>query len=197
MNIESKISVLLLMGLAGCLIKGPAIVNDHLPPVNPHQQVLDVANFSDADWEYFGFYDGGGSFEHQYGGKGAGYYEYRFRGLEQDPKEFVVRARLSAESNTKGLPEEKSDVTLSVNGFEIGTQVVVPDDSHGQVYEWRLKDRQVIRSLQLKPGEQNTLRFSVKSLAKHQNGIVLYGAPLGKGDGAVPITIEMPKEKLR
>jgi hypothetical protein len=178
MNIEAKISVLLLISLSGCLIKGPAIVNEHLPSVNPHRQVLDVANFSDADWEYFGFYDGGGSFEHQYGGKGAGYYEYHFRGLDQDPKEFLVRARLSAESNTKGLPEEKSEVTLSVNGVEIGTQLVIPDDSHGQVYEWRLKDRQKIRSLQLQPNEQNTLRFAVKGQAQHRNGIVLYGAAL-------------------
>lgn len=185
--------------LPSCILKGPAVVNEHLPPPDPRRQVLDVANFSDANWEYFGFYDGGTTFEHQYGGKGAGYYDYRFRGLDQPPSSFVVRARMSAESNTVGKPEEKSEVTLFVNGVEIGTQTVVPDDTEGQVYEWKVDDPARLQSLNLKPGEQNILRFAVKDKAHFRNGICLYGAALNKDKTreAVPITIEMPTERAR
>lgn len=189
----------LLLLLPGCLIKGPAVVNENLPAPDPRRQVLDVANFSDAHWEYFGFYDGGTTFEHQYGGKGAGYYDYRFRGLDQPPTSFVVRARLSAESNSLGLPDEKSEVTLLVNGVEVGTQTVVPDDTVGQVYEWKLDDPEQIQALNLKPGDQNVLRFAVKDKARFRNGICLYGAALNKDKSkeALPITIEMPSERAR
>ncbi|HYX36419.1 MAG TPA: hypothetical protein VE954_25210 [Oligoflexus sp.] len=185
--------------LPSCLMKGPAVVNEHLPVPDPHRQVLDVANFSDADWEYFGFYDGGTTFEHQYGGKGAGYYDYRFRGLDQPPTSFTVRARMSAESNERGRPHEKSEVTLAVNGVEIGTRTVVPDDTEGQVYEWKIEDPERVRNLNLKPGDQNILRFSVKEQASLRHGLCLYGAALSKdrSQDAVPITIEMPAEQTR
>jgi len=199
MRFGSLIPACLCLALPSCLIKGPAVVNEHLPVPNPERQVLDVANFSDADWEYFGFYDGGTTFEHQYGGKGAGFYDYRFRGLDQPPTSFIVRARLSAESNTVGLPEEKSEVTLSVNGVEIGTQTVVPDDTNGQIYEWKILDPERVKSLNLRPGDQNVLRFSVKDQAQFRNGLCLYGAALNKDKSqeAVPITIEMPAERAR
>ncbi len=184
-------------GLSACIAKGPSIVNDNLPAANPEKQILDVANYSDAQWENFGFYDGGGRFEHQYGGKDSGFYEYRFRGLDKVPGQFIVRARISAESSTKGLPEEKSDVTLSVNGVELGTQTVVPDDSEGQIYQWNVNEPGAIASLQLKPGEQNTLRFEVKKQAALRHGLCLYGAGLSPDKEALPITIEMPAQRQR
>ncbi len=187
------------MLLPSCLLKGPAVVNENLPPVDPRRQVLDVANFSDAHWEYFGFYDGGHTFEHQYGGKGAGYYDYRFRGLDQPSASLIVRARLSAESNSVGQPEEKSEVTLLVNGVEVGTQTVVPDDTKGQIYEWKVDDPERLRSLNMKPGDRNVLRFAVKDKARFRNGLCLYGAALNKdmGKDAMPITIEMKPEQAR
>jgi hypothetical protein len=192
------LAALFLLLQSSCLLKGPAVVNEHLPAPDPRKQVLDVANFSDANWEYFGFYDGGTTFEHQYGGKGAGYYDYRFRGLDQSPTSFVVRARMSAESNSLGLPDEKSEVTLLVNGVEVGTQTVVPDDTVGRIYEWKIDDPQKIQSLNLKPGDKNILRFAVKDKARFRNGICLYGAALSKDKSkeAVPITIEMPAERV-
>jgi hypothetical protein len=199
MNLGRLIPAAMFCLLPSCLLKGPAIVNENLPTPDPRRQVLDVSNFSDADWEYFGFYDGGDTFEHQYGGKGSGYYEYRFRGLDQPPSSFVVRARMSAESNSVGAPEEKSEVTLSVNGVEVGTQIVVPDDTQGQVYEWKVDDPGRIKDLNLKPGHQNILRFAVKDEARFRNGICLYGAALtkDKSKDAVPLTIEMAAEQAR
>jgi hypothetical protein len=199
MNHGRLIPATFILLLPSCLLKGPSVVNEHLPAPDPRKQVLDVANFSDANWEYFGFYDGGTTFEHQYGGKGAGYYEYRFRGLDQSPSSFVVRARLSAESNSVGKPEEMSEVTLQVNGVEVGTQTVVPDDTVGRVYEWKVENPADIEKLNLKPGDQNVLRFAVKDKAQFRNGICLYGAALAKDKSkdAVPLTVEMPTERAR
>ncbi len=173
-----------------CLFKGPSIVNEGLSPSSSEQH-LDIANFSDADWEYFGFYDGGGAFEHQYGGKSAGFYEYRFRAESQPPKAVKVRARLSAESHSKGLPEEKSDVWLSINGQNLGLKTVVPDDTIGAVYEWQVTDPAVIAQLKLQAGEQNFLRFTVPKDARNQNGLCLYGQALEPGKTGTPMTIEL------
>ncbi|MCX6127789.1 MAG: hypothetical protein NTX25_01840 [Proteobacteria bacterium] len=176
---------------SGCILQGPAIVNENQPELDASRQIIDVGDYSDASWDYFGFYDGSGKFEHQYGGKGAGYYEYKFRGSAETPLGLRIAARLSAESNEKGKPDEISDVTLSINGVELTTQTVGPDDMEGAIFTWQLSDKETLHKLKLKPAQENTLRLSVKPDAKHKNGLCLYGQALQNAAGAKPVTIEI------
>ncbi len=181
--------ILIWGSLIACTHIKPQIVNEQAPKVNLWEQRLAVGSYSDAHWNYFGFYDRSGTFEHQYGGEYAGYFEYTFKAPPAPPASLTIRARLSAESHEKGKASEISDVTLLVNGVEMGTITVQPDDMLGKVYTWQSKEPRVMKKLST--SAQNTLRFEVKATAKNRHGICLYGDAIdGKSEG-LPISISM------
>ncbi len=172
-----------------CSHTTPQLVNASLPKSNPWEQKIAIGAFVDADWKYFGFYDGSGTFEHQYGGEQTGFFEYSFVSAPSAPKFIEVKARLSAESHEKGKAEEISDVTVSIDGFELGTQTVVPDDMQGKIYVWRSDHPALLKKLE--GSGKHTLRFEVKADAKHRFGLCLYGEALDQKTESQPITVHM------
>ena len=155
---------------------------------------IPVDQFEDSDFNRFGFYDGGGRFEHAYGGDDAGFFSYLFTGSHEPLAALEIKARLSAESQDKGKPHETSDVMLSINGLAIGTQTVTADDSVGQVYTWKIADPEVLKALHLRAeGQgQNELRFAIASNARQRHGLCIYGRSLQKDDHeGQPITVSM------
>ena len=158
-------------------------------PKAEQKVVLRVGEFFDAQWTNYGFYDDSGMFEHQYGGPDAGYFAYHFGLDDADIHRLVVRARLSAESSDRGKPMETSDVSLLINGVEIGTQRVQPDDQKGKVYEWVVDKPDFIKKLGLSDKQRNELRFEVKEDAKSKHGLCLYGESLQEIGQGQPIEI--------
>ena len=154
-------------------------------------QLIDVANFSDAEFDRFGFYDGGGTYEHAYGGEKYGYFAYEFSKLEKSPKSLTVSARLSAESGEKGKPHETSDVTLVINGIFVGTQTVAADDQKGSVYSWTITDSGLLASLAEGQNSANSLRFEVKKEAKNQHGLCIYGSSIEPDGDGRPIVLDV------
>lgn len=183
-----------LSSLAACTHDKRQIVNESLTQ-DGHQdlwkQEIQVGAFSDASWSRFGFYDKEGPFEHQYGGQNAGYFEYDVQGPDLPPAQITIQARLSAESNDKGQPHETSDVTLTLNGVDLGTQTVVPDDQKGRVYSWKVRDPELLKKIGLKSGDRNVLRFTVKPEAQHKNGLCLYGEAIDSPEEGQPILVQM------
>lgn len=178
--------------LAACSHDKKQIVNEALASGDPRTQVLGVGAFVDTSWPSFGFYDKSGSFEHQYGGPEAGFFSYSFSLEAQAFQSVQVRARVSAESSEVGGPEETSDVTLSIDETELGTQTVRPDDSRGEVYTWQSSDPVLIQKLG--KGGSYLLKFEVKPTAKNRRGICLYGESLDGKEAATPPTIELMRD---
>ena len=187
-------SLVFAVGSAACSHDKLQIVNEHVLTEAIGQKTLPIGGFSDATWSYFGFYDKDGTFEHQYGGPSEGYFEYSFRAGAGPWTGITVRARLSAEAKDKGKPDESSDVTLSIDGRELGTQTVIPDDMLGVVYTWQSQDQTLLQKLA--SSTVHTLRFEVKADAAHRHGLCLYGEALdGKDMVATPPSIELTPAK--
>jgi len=152
---------------------------------------LAIENFEKPEFDRSGYWDQSGNYEHAYGGDRSGSFTWRFTGSEEPPAVVEVKARLSAESQTQGKPNETSDVTLFINGTAIGQETVIPDNGIGRFYVWRMTDPDQIRKLHLKPGADNELRFVVPPNARHQNGLCIYGKALDASapEPGEPITI--------
>lgn len=188
----------LLVSIASaCTHDRPQVVNEGLVEGQNRdlwKQEIPVGAFSDAEWNRFGFYDKEGAFEHQYGGQTSGYFEYTLEGPDLPPAQLIVQTRLSAESNEKGKPHELSDVTLKINGVEVGTQTVIPDDQKGRIYTWKVQDPAILQKIKLKAGERNILRFEVEPEAEHKNGLCLYGESIdGKEEGQAILVQMTPR----
>lgn len=84
--------------------------------------------------------------------------------------EAEVSAKLSSElKNTTSTDIAfSSDVTLFVNGKEQSTQNVMPDDSSGAFYRWKVPVSVFI------PNKVNEITFMVNKNAFYKNGIVFY-----------------------
>ena len=153
---------------------------------------IGVDQFEDSEFSRFGFYNGGGRFEHAYGGDTSGSFSYLFQGSSEAVSAIEVRARLSAESQAKGLSSETSEVTLMINGREVGEKMVMADDSVGQMYSWKIKDPVVIAQLQLRNDSSNELRFAIAADAKKRHGLCIYGRSLQANDReGQPITVSL------
>ncbi|HET9238081.1 MAG TPA: hypothetical protein VFO10_12555 [Oligoflexus sp.] len=152
---------------------------------------LAVEHFEKPGFDRYGFWDQSGNYEHAYGGDQDGSFSYRFTGTEMMPRTLEIKARLSAESQSQGKADETSDVTLLINGTEVGRQTVVPDNGVGRFYVWRLKDPARIRKLRLTPDATNELRFVVDPQAKKKHGLCIYGKALNASapEPGEPITI--------
>ncbi len=90
---------------------------------------------------------------------------YRFQSTRAGTA--TLTATLSSElpNTTSGSFSKTSDVTLMVNGTEIATTTVVPDDARGHTYEWPVT---------INAG-QNEVTFQVKGGGKNKNGLAIYG----------------------
>jgi len=154
---------------------------------------LDVGEFSEVGFDRFGTWGQDCLYEHAYGGDRDGYFAYRFNGPTVPVSGVEVQARLSAESQTSGLPEETSDVTLALNGVELGTQTVLPDNGEGRIHTWHLPDRSLLAALKLRPGAENELRFTVKKTASNQHGLCIYGRSVdaSRAGSAIPILVTL------
>jgi predicted transcriptional regulator len=154
---------------------------------------IEVGAYLEADWDRFGFYDDGGVYEHQYAGDSHGYLSYGFAGVDGQVSQLTVEARLSAESNDRGASHETTDITLVLNGVELGTQTVIADDGRGQRYTWSVDDPQTIARLDLRPDQSNELRFVVKPDAANQRGLCVYGRAIdySSSDQGMPVTVSL------
>jgi hypothetical protein len=152
---------------------------------------LAVEHFEKPGFDRYGYWDQSGKYEHAYGGDQAGSFTYRFTGTETTPRTLEIKARLSAESQSQGRADETSEVTLLINGMELGRQTVMPDNGVGRFYVWRLKDPARIKKLRLAPDATNELRFVVDSKAKKKHGLCIYGKALDASapEPGEPITI--------
>ena len=187
--LRCQILVLMIGGVA-CSHDKPQIVNEHVLTAPPGQKILSVGAFADTSWPYFGFYDKEGTYEHQYGGPEHGYFAYTFR---IDPGAWTgikIRARLSAEAKDHGNPDETSDVTVSIDGIELGSQTVMTDNMKGAVYTWESSDPNLLQKFSAT--SLHTLRFDVKADAQHRHGLCLYGEALAIQDGSQPAALSTP-----
>ena len=152
---------------------------------------LAVEHFEKPGFDRYGYWDQSGNYEHAYGGDRGGSFSYRFTGTEATPKTLEIKARLSAESQAQGKADETSEVTLLVNGTEVGRQTVGPDNGVGRFYVWSLKDPERIKKLRLTPDARNELSFVVDSKAKKKHGLCIYGKALDASapEPGEPITI--------
>lgn len=152
---------------------------------------LAVEHFEKPGFDRYGFWDQSGTYEHAYGGDQDGSFSYRFTGAEILPKALEIKARLSAESPSQGKADETSEVTLWINGVEVGRQTVVPDNGVGRFYVWRLNDPAGIKKLRITPDDRNELRFAVDPKARKKNGLCIYGKALDASapEPGEPITI--------
>jgi hypothetical protein len=152
---------------------------------------LAVEHFEKPGFDRYGFWDQSGKYEHAYGGDQGGSFSYRFTGTETIPKALEIKVLLSAESQTQGKADETSEVTLVINGMELGRQTVVPDNGVGRFYVWGLKDPARIKKLRLTPVASNELRFVVDPKARKKHGLCIYGKALDASapEQGEPITI--------
>jgi hypothetical protein len=153
---------------------------------------IPVESYTSTYWDYFGYYDGSGSFAHVYGGIWDGYFEYSFI-LDKpiQPKHILLRARLSSEYSGEQAPQNGySDVKVYLNKVLIGTVRAIPDDFYGATYEWNVTCPVCYRQLGILSGKQ-TLRFEVPKSARYKHGICLYGKALQteKAIEAIPIQL--------
>ncbi|MFW7379118.1 MAG: hypothetical protein ACOH5I_09955 [Oligoflexus sp.] len=162
---------------------------------------LAVEDFEDADFERFGYWNQSGFYEHSYGGDGAGSFRYHFTASDAAVKALQVSARLSAEAQGIGASHETSEVSLVVNGIDLGTRLVKADDMRGEVYRWQVNDPQVLRLLNLKDGPDNQLQFLIKPQVKQKNGICIYGKALAENMGdegqGILITLEIAEDNSK
>jgi sulfur relay (sulfurtransferase) complex TusBCD TusD component (DsrE family) len=159
-------------------------------PANGTVQTRAVGAFYGASWDYQGFYDQSGVFEHQYGGKAHGFYTYRFTAPDATLQAVEVSARLSAESHAKGKKHETSDVTLLLNGVAVATKTVRPDDQRGRVYRWQVTDSALLNRVMQADQEHLNVTFKVAKDAKNARGLVLYGEALNPlSDKGQPVTV--------
>ncbi|WP_165452346.1 ArsR/SmtB family transcription factor [Paenibacillus thalictri] len=146
-----------------------------------------------------------------------GYVEYRFPNVlpsEADYKAIAVSAELCSEFI--GYKEDwPSDITLSINGREIGTYTSTGDfgenkgaytpswwyggTQHGQLTEWRVGadgsllngqpcSAMKINDLGLEREETIVVRFEVKAGARNRGGLNLFGACFGNEQQAIRLT---------
>jgi hypothetical protein len=139
---------------------------------------LAVEHFENPGFDRFGYWDQSGNYEHAYGGDRSGSFTYRFTGMDSIPDAIEIKARLSAESQTQGKPDETSDVILLINGQPIGKRTVVPDNGVGRFYVWRVTNPMHLKKLRIMPGDRNELRFVIDQKAKKKNGLCIYGKAL-------------------
>ncbi len=158
------------------------------------KRLVEVGEVVDSDFERFGFWDESCKYEHEYAGETAGYLTYAFSGVDRPVVRLSVTARLSAEhGESAGKPEETSDVTVSVNGVELGTQTIMPDNGLGQPYTYQVSDPKLLAKMALKPTAGNLLRFEIRKTAKNQHGLCVYGRTAAYDDPepGSPIVIDL------
>jgi len=94
-----------------------------------------------AAFEGAGTWDGDPGLPHFYGA-GAGEVRYRFTAPRAAPGALIVRLRASSELPGAGAagasPEDTSELTIAVDGVELGTLTAPPDDGVGDWIELRV-----------------------------------------------------------
>jgi hypothetical protein len=101
-----------------------------------------------------------------------------------DGQRAELGARLSADSvGYAGPADAYSDVTLLINGTDVGTKRVIPDNGSGAQYPWSFP-----ASL-LHQGGPNRVEFRVAQNAQFANGLCIYGTALAPGQSDAWITI--------
>ncbi len=161
----------------------------------PAPVTIDPRDYSDATrWDdYYGATEDAeaadlvaeGFTHHHFWGSTVGQTVYTF-GLDRLPTTSAsLTARLSAEvgGGFGDDPTEVTDVTLLVNGTEVGTITVQYDDGSGTDYTWDVPVGLFLEG-------DNTLAFEVKEGAGHAFGLCVYGTSLGPAyeDAAIVIT---------
>ncbi|MFB3896801.1 MAG: hypothetical protein ACE14V_10935 [bacterium] len=170
------------------------IIKSYTENTNEHWFRFDipVESYTSTYWDYFGFYDGSGSFAHVYGGIRDGFFEYSFI-LEKpiQPKHILLRARLSSEYSGEQAPKNGfSDVKVYLNKVQIGSVRVIPDNFYGATYEWNVTYPVCNTRLGILSGKQ-TLRFEVPKSVRYKHGLCIYGKALqsDKANEAIPIQL--------
>ncbi len=157
---------------------------------------VQVGEFADSSWERKGFWNGGGAFEHVYGGISVGFFIYKFKGTREQVNKISVSARMTAEYAGDGAePGDVSDVTVLINDVEAGTKKVMHDDFYGEIYHWNITDKELIKKMKI--GNANFLKFEVKPDAENKQGLCIYGKALvpAEEENAMPITIRFGYKK--
>lgn len=133
----------------------------------PKKITIPVLSYVDGDWDEYGVgWNYARESSDEIWGRKVGYISYAFR-LDK-VGDYVLSVRLSSEleNTTSSYKRDSSDVTLVVNGIDIGTKNVIADDASGRVYSWQ------IPVSCLKVGE-NTISFVVNENG-YRNGLVIY-----------------------
>jgi hypothetical protein len=147
----------------------------------------------DTEWdEYYGITEDAGTedllaagFTHHHAwGSEVGQMAYAFS-LDRLPVTGAsLTARLSAEVGEFGSdPTDVSDVTLVVNGTEVGTITVQYDDGSGADYTWDIPIELLVEG-------ENTVAFRVEADAEHTLGLCVYGTSVDPAyeDAAIVIS---------
>jgi len=132
--------------------------------------------------------DNGASYLHAYG-SGSGKITYQFYISDENVKNrktnVTVTARLSSNFPYYTAPDDGySDVTLFLNGYDIETQRVIPDNGQGKEYTWQFMTDQLLVG-------DNSFSFNVKNSSTYQNGICVYYDSLKQGVDNAVITVQM------
>ncbi len=124
-------------------------------------------------------------------GKNEGFVEYEFGVPIVKVKQIKVRTRIASHSKQQAKEKKNaSDITVEINGIEIGTKRIYYYWSNCPIEEWVVKDKQVLKKIKLKD-IGNTLTFRIKSVAECKTGISIYYRALEPGLEDFPITVEL------
>ncbi|MFD1150107.1 hypothetical protein [Saccharothrix hoggarensis] len=119
---------------------------------------------------------------HAYGNS-VGSFVYRVTLGEFEGGQVELSARLSADTQYQTDSEDqRTDVTVIVNGTRLPSRRVMPDDGSGAHYRWRF-DASALRR-----GE-NTIEFAVERGAEFANGLAIYGGAIADGEVDEHITL--------
>lgn len=137
---------------------------------------IPVRAYDRAKWPNFNYRNNEPGFAFVFG-VDEGYFEYPFFTTKAETLAAAdLRARLSTSfppvpgADTLGV----SEVTISLNDFELGTLLVRPQQYFGTIYAVNYS-RDHGRSLLVLPAGRNALRFEIRQLATQRNGLLLLG----------------------
>jgi radical SAM superfamily enzyme YgiQ (UPF0313 family) len=153
----------------------PNLNGIHIIPWNYERAEFD-------DWRPF-FWEGEGKatagFSH-FLGRNVGYVTYVFQNRIPDPDSISVSARICSHSKRfEKIPENASDITLQINGVDVGTKLLYHNWPECPIEEWTITDKELLKAVNLREGK-NAITFRVKENAKHKNGITIYYKGLTK-----------------
>jgi len=108
-------------------------------------------------------------------GKNMGFITYSFdiNNLPETLNKLTVKTRISSHSKKPEQKQENaSDITLTINGVDLGTKQIFFYWPNCPITEWAM-DNKKLKKLGLK-NKRNELRFEIKKTAKHKNGMSIY-----------------------